>query len=139
MKFKLSILSAAVLAAASLSVAQAQPGAGSTGPSTMPSTTATKGGERSTPNQDKGAMPRSSLETRAEVKAETAAAKAAASVPQGQQSTARQGKKPTKTHGSQNARADVKADAIAAKKAGTAPAGQESVKDQNKGGIKPPA
>ena len=125
MNFKLSILSAAVLAATSLTSAYAQSGT-------------TPGGQLSTPNQDKGSTPTPSVESRANVKSETAAAKAAASIPQGQQSTANQGKKPTlSTKPTENSRAEVKAEAAAANKAGTNPKGQESVKDQNKGGIKP--
>jgi hypothetical protein len=126
MSFKLSILAAAVLATSSLGLAHAQ-----TGSNTAPK------GQLSTPNQDKGSTPRASVESRAEVKADVAAAKAAASMPQGQQSTANQGKKPMAAKPSDNARSDVKAEASAANKAGTMPKGQESVKDQNKGGVKP--
>ena len=136
MNFKLSVLSAAVIAASTLSLANAQGGAGPAGGDGR-SGTSTKGGERSTPNQDKGSKPMPSVESRAEVKAETLAAKAAASIPQGQQSTATQGKKPIKAGASENSRAEVKAEAAAANKAGTTPKGQESVKDQNKGGVKP--
>ncbi|HLL17724.1 MAG TPA: hypothetical protein VK439_02980 [Rubrivivax sp.] len=137
MNFKQSILGAAVLAATSLTVAHAQTAAGSTGTTATPAATTTTGGQRSTPNQDKGSTPSASVEARTEVKSEAVAAKAAASIPQGQQSTATQGKKEVKAKPSDNARADVKAQAAAANKSGTSAKGEESVKDQNKGGVKP--
>lgn len=143
MTFKLSILGAAVLAAASLTAAQAQTGTTSTstsastgtGTSITPSAGVPKG-QLSTPNQDKGYTPRPSLETRADVKADTAAAKGTGSLPQGVQSTPEQGKKPKSAKTGQNSRAEVKAEAAAANRAGTSPKGEESVRDQNKGGVK---
>ena len=131
MNLKHTILTAALLALAAGGAAQAQNSGGKTGD---------KSSEMSTPNQDKGSTSRSkaSEETRADVKAETAAAKASGAMAKGQQSTPTQGSKPMKAQPSQTSRAEVKADAVAAKKSGDTPKGQESVKDQNKGGVTKP-
>jgi hypothetical protein len=69
--------------------------------------------------------------TRAEVKAEAAAANKAGTIPKGQESVSKQDmpKKPVTTAN----KADVKAEAAAANKAGTIPSGQESVVGQDKG------
>ena len=133
MNFKHTLLTAAVLAAATLGLAHAQnPGTAKSGDKT--------GGEMSTPGQDKGPMakPKGMGESRADVKAETAAAKASGPMAQGEQSTPTQGKKPVKAMPSDKSRADVKAEAAAANKAGNKPMGQESMKDQNKGGSPKP-
>ena len=121
MKTTHSLLSVALLAAAGV---------------TFAATHSPPSGQRSTPNQDKGSMPKESVESRAEVKADAKAARAdpAASMPVGQRSTKNQdkGHKPAP---SAEMRSDVKADSKAAKTSGgDKPEGQESVKDQNKGG-----
>jgi hypothetical protein len=91
-------------------------------------------GEMSVPNQDKGMKRLPHTKARAEVKAEARTAERAGRIPQGEQSTASQGKKPIHRTASTTTRAEVKADAKAANKAGDIPVGQSSVKNQDKGG-----
>jgi hypothetical protein len=93
-------------------------------------------GELSVPNQDRGMKPQAPVESRAGVKADALAAERAASIPKGEQSTARQGKAPVARTGSTTTRADVNAEAAAANQAGTIPRGQSSVEGQDKGGVK---
>ncbi|MCY7316446.1 MAG: hypothetical protein LH480_12705 [Rubrivivax sp.] len=133
---KHTLITTTLLAFAAVGAAHAQSGSGSTGAGSG------KPGDKSTqmsvPNQDKGATttPRASVEKRADVKAEAAAATALGAVTKGEQSTPNQGKKPMAARQSETTRAEVKAETAAAKRAGSAPAvGQESVKDQNKGNI----
>ena len=94
-------------------------------------------GELSVPNQDKGTKPMASTTTRAAVKADAQAARAAGEVAVGEQSTPRQGKKPAPRMASEKTRAQVKAEAAAANKAGGLSRGERSVPDQDKGGVKP--
>lgn len=117
MKFKLSLLSTAVLAAAGAAYAA----------------TPAPSGQMTTANQDKGPTPKASAESRAGVKADAKAAKAgdAASMPRGEMTTANQDKGPTPMP-SAVSREAVKADAKAAR--ADKPVGQDSVKDQHKGG-----
>ena len=132
MNFKYTLLTAAVVAAASLGLAHAQnSGAAKSGDKT--------GGEMSTPNQDKGSMVKQKGpgKSRADVKAEAAAARASGEMAQGEQSTPKQGKKPMTAMPSEKSRAQVKSEAATANMAGDKPTGQESVKGQSKGTTKP--
>ena len=78
-----------------------------------------------------------SATTRAAVKVDAQAARAAGEVAVGEQSTPRQGKKPAPRMAAEKTRAQVKADAAAANKAGGLSRGEQSVPMQDKGGIKP--
>ena len=86
-------------------------------------------GEASLPSQYKGAQPRGSVESRADVKAKAIEARKDGSIQKGEASTPRQAKGPRPAT-SEKSRSDVKAEAAAANKAGTMPKGEESQKGQ---------
>lgn len=139
MNFKHSILCAAALSALAMApLAQAQQNNRAdvkAGATAAAASGATKG-ELSTPNQDKGMKPRASAETRADVKAQAAAANKASGPAGVGETSGTQGKKPMPMAGAES-RAQVKAEAAAAVKDGKLPKGEASKKDQDRGGSKP--
>lgn len=132
MNFKQSLLCAAFASLAVMTTAHAQTSSGSV------AAPATKGGgEASVPNQDKGARPMASTESRDSVKAKAKDARADGTIVSGEKSTRAQGVKPATPAQSTKTRAQVRSEAAAARKAGEIETGQRSVKDQDKGGVKP--
>lgn len=93
-------------------------------------------GELSVPNQDKGAKPMASQNSREAVKAQAKTARADGTLPTGEKSTRAQGSKPATPQASTKTRAEVRAEGIRARKAGETATGQRSIKDQDKGGVK---
>lgn len=135
MTFKTSVICALALSALAVTAVQAQTTRAAV--KAEASVASKPMGEMSVANQDKGAKPMASETSRAAVKAEGNAARAAGTVPMGEQSTVRQGKKPPVRTTSAKSRAEVKAEAAAATKAGSLSRGEASVTGQDKGGIKP--
>ncbi len=126
MNIKTTLIGAAVASLLALTAAQAQ------------TTADTKaGGELSVANQDKGAKPMASQNSRETVKAQAKAARADGTIINGEKSTREQGAKPATPKASTKTRAQVRSEAIQARKDGEIESGQRSIKDQDKGGVKP--
>lgn len=138
MTFKTSVICALALSALTVTTAQAQTTTrAAVKAETAGGAASQPKGEMSVANQDKGAKPMASETSRAAVKSDAQAARAAGTVPMGEQSTPRQGKKPPVRTSSDKSRAQVKAEAAATNKPGAKPRGESSVVGQDKGGIKP--
>lgn len=92
-------------------------------------------GEMSTPNQDKGAVPKPSIVSRETVKSEARAARKDGKIVEGQRSVVNQGSGHLKRQPSNTSRAAVKAEVAAS--GGTTSRGDPTMLDMSKGITKP--
>lgn len=136
MTFKTSVICALALSALTVTAVQAQTTRAAVKADTAGGVATQPKGELTVPNQDKGAKPMTSANSRTAVKSEAQSARAAGEVAVGEQTTPRQGKKPAQRPSSNKSRAEAKSDAAAATKSGTLSRGEASV-NQDKGNMRP--